>query len=100
MNMHIAQTILEQLGGNRFAVMTGAKNFGASADALSFALPANFAKNGINRVRVTLTPADVYTVEFFKVRGTSIKHLGTHEGIYADMLRDLFTRETGLDVSL
>lgn len=66
--MNVAQTILTQLGGNRFAAMTGAKQFVAVTDYLQFKLPANFAKGGINCVKVTLTAADLYDVEFMKVR--------------------------------
>lgn len=93
--MHVAQTILQQLGGKRFALMTGAKDFVASPDALSFRLP-RCPKNGANKCRITLTPADLYTVEFFTVRGTEFKHRGTREDIYADQLQDVFTDATGL----
>ena len=45
--MTTAQTIFSQLGGNRFALMTGAKGFLSAPDALHFKLPSNFAKDGI-----------------------------------------------------
>ncbi|WP_022721619.1 hypothetical protein [Rhodopseudomonas sp. B29] len=97
----IAQTILEQLGGRRFVAMTGARNFLSHNDgALSFALPSNFATAGINRVKITLTPTDDYTIEFAKVRGVSIKTIASVDGVYADTLRDVFTDRTGLDTSL
>lgn len=98
--MQVAQTILQQLGGNRFAVMTGAKNFVGSDDALSFALPSNFARNGINRVRVTLQPSDTYTVTFFKIRGTKVAEIATRDDVYADSLQTVFKHVTGLDTHL
>lgn len=97
--MQVAQTILEQLGGNRFVVMTGATNFVGRPDGLSFKVGAN--GKGVTHVRVTLTPADVYTVEFFAIRGTRpIKTLAIAEGVYADKLGETFAAKTGLAVRL
>ncbi len=99
-DMTVANTIFKQLGGNRFNVMTGAKNLIASADALSFRLPSNFAQKGINAVRIRLTPADTYEVTFSNIRGTKVTVVSTFDDVYADSLRTLFTSETGLDTSL
>ena len=95
-----AQTILSQLGGNKFRVMTGARDFVGSDNALHFALPARMARNKANKVRVTLTPADLYTVEFFAARGVSLKSISTHGDVYADQLAALFEAETGLATRL
>jgi hypothetical protein len=101
-NTQIATTILEQLGGRRFVMMTGAKNLIAHPNALSFKLPGGggFAKDGINYVKITLDPSDTYTVEFSRVRGRTVKTLHTVSDIYAENLRDVFTRATGLQTSL
>ena len=99
LDMTTAQTILRQLGGSRFVAMTGAKNLSATANSLQLALPSYFAKNGINRVRVTLQPSDTYLVEFFKVRATKMTQIGSFDGIYADTLAALFTEQTGLQTS-
>lgn len=96
----IAKTILAQLGGQRFLAMTGAKFLLAHASALSFQLPSNFAKNGINRVRIDLTPQDLYDVTFSRARGIKIFYQSKVEGVYCDQLRDVFTKTTGLDVAL
>lgn len=96
----IANAILEQLGGGRFVVMTGARHLVSHADALSFKLPARFAKDGINYVKVTLTAADDYRVEFFKLRGIKFSPVSKVEGVYADMLRGVFEQATGLYTSL
>ena len=95
-NMQIAKTILEQLGGNRFIAMTGAKHCLAVESGLTFKLPSNFARHSINCVRVILTPMDDYTVEFLRVRGTSVKEVAKYDGIYCDGLKDLFEEQTGL----
>jgi len=99
----IAQTILAQLGGHKFTVMTGAKSLSSHPEgALSFRIPGGggFAKSGINYVKVTLTPRDTYTVEFSRIRARQVTRVAQAEDIYADQLRDVFTRETGLRTSL
>lgn len=93
-DMTVANTILAQLGGARFKMMTGAKDFVGAADMLMFKIGTG-AKNKINKVRITLTVDDLYTVEFFNLRGVNIKTIAKHEGIYNDMLQDIFTKETG-----
>jgi hypothetical protein len=100
--LETAKTILEQLGGRKFIVMTGAKNFMGDANMLRFQLPstAHYVKNGINVVRITLGANDLYTVEFIKVRGTKVTPVSTHDGIYFDGLQSLFTEHTGLRTSL
>ena len=80
--------------------MTGAKNLLSSPTALSFRLPSYFARNGINAVRITLLPSDLYRVEFTKVRGVKFVPVSVHEGIYCDALPALFTAETGLATRL
>ena len=99
-NLTVANTILEQMGGRRFAVMTGAKNFVGSDRALSFRLPSNFATDGINAIRVELTPADTYTVTFSKVRGTKVTTIHEVDDVYCDVLADVISRRTGLALSL
>ena len=90
----VALTILEQLGGRRFIVMTGAKNFVGSEHALTFSIPR--AVGGANKVRVTLTAMDDYIVETFAVRGSRFSVKGYREGVYADSLQSVFTSLTGL----
>lgn len=102
--MTIGQIILQQLGGNRFIAMTGAKDF-VRSDAeqwLQFKLPSkpHYTKNKINCVKITLTPADLYTVEFMYIRGMNVIHVSTVEGVYCDMLQSVFTDATGLDTHL
>jgi hypothetical protein len=98
--MEVAKIILAQLGGSRFVAMTGAKYLIAYQAALSFHLPSNFAKNGINRVRVELTEQDLYDVTFSSVRGLKVFYQAKAEGICCEQLRSVFTGTTGLDVSL
>jgi hypothetical protein len=93
--MQVAQTILEQIGGKRFLVMTGAKNLVGTEDSLMFSIPTS---NKINKVRVTLTPADTYTVEFmnFSSRKLECSTLKKVDDVYCDMLAYIFETYTGL----
>lgn len=100
--MTVAKTILEQLGGGKFAVMTGASNFLGDASSLSFRLPGGggYCKDGINHVKIELTAADDYTVTFTRIRGTKITEVAKLDGIYNDMLMDVFENHTGLYCTL
>lgn len=95
----IARTILEQLGGNKFRVMTGAKNFSFGTSDLTFKLPIGNAA----ACRIELTSMDDYTVTFFKreqlrtiVKNGGPTILSKHDGVYVESLRELFERVTGL----
>lgn len=90
----IAQTILAQLGGNRFMAMTGAKNLVASGNSLRFNLGKG-AKGGANLCTVRLDANDTYTVEIAKYRSLTVTKLDSRSDVYADSLRAVFTGMTG-----
>ena len=94
--MTIAKTVLEQIGGNRFIAMTGAKNFVAPTDGLMFSLPSRFAKNGINRVRITLHVDDTYSVGFYKFNRNRLTIVSEFDGLFAEDLAPTFEDVTGL----
>lgn len=97
-DMTVANTILQQLGGNKFKAMTGASGFIGSANSLSFKIGRN--REGINSVTVKLEDSDTYTVEFCKLRKYERRIMATFTSVYAEDLRKLFTNETGLETSL
>lgn len=98
--LQIASTIIAQLGGSHFKVMTGAKNLVALESGLEFSLPNRLAKDGINRVRIHLTPSDTYKIEYLSIRGTSVKTVAVDEEVYCDKLRESFAAATSLYLSL
>jgi hypothetical protein len=98
-SMEVAQTILQQLGGRRFLTMTGARDLTGYADALAFKLP-RFSGVKVNYVKLTLTPADTYTVEFSRIHGRTVTKLSEHTDVYCDQLQRLFEKVTGLRTSL
>jgi hypothetical protein len=101
-DMTVPRTILEQLGGRMFTTMTGARNLVGAEDSLAIGLPVRFAKDGINKVRITLTAADDYTVEFFRFRPRrgDLMPVSRADGVYCDQLVAVFREHTGLEVSL
>jgi len=98
----VAQTILSQLGGNRFIAMTGCSNFGSTPSSLSFKLPRGFANKATHCV-ITLDASDTYTVEFVKcnMRAAVYRQVVAETSmVYAESLTELFTAATGLEVRL
>src|ERR1700720_300972 len=95
-NQEIAKTILEQMGGGRLAVLTGAFNFYAVDQGLQFQLNHG-AKDSINKVRIVLTCMDDYSVTFYRGAGIEVSHV---PGVYAEDLQNIFEAATGLYTSL
>jgi hypothetical protein len=102
-DMTVSRTILEQLGGRGFMIMTGSKNFVGGENTLSFKVGSG-AKHPsgkrVTAVRITLTPSDVYTVEFLAIRKFEVTVLETVENVYCDMLQDVFMTYTGFETRL
>ena len=98
-DLTIAKEILRQLGGNRFITMTGARNFSADDNSLSFQIPRI---RGVRGVTITLNGDDLYTMEFFKLdKKAPYQHLLHSEtGLFFDMLQETFTDITGFDTHL
>ena len=62
-NLQVANTILAQLGGGHFLVMTGAKNLVGSDNSLSMRLNSvNYDGKRVNVVTSRSMPSDTYTV--------------------------------------
>ena len=93
-DLTVAKTILEQLGGEHFVAMTGAKDFVGTEDSLTFKVGSN--PKHVSHVRVTQTPGDLYAVTFFR-RGKAPQIM---DGICCDTLQEVFTDNTGLYISL
>lgn len=96
----VANTILNQIGGRRFIMMTGAKDFVAGECGITFRIPGRSARNGINKVRIVLMPDDTYEMQFIKYANMLDKRVATTTGVYCDMLEDIFEANTGLYTSM
>lgn len=100
--MTVAQTILAQIGGNKFIAMTGAKNLTSTADSLAFHFPKNSPKNKIKIVKIILDDNDTYTIKFYQYSAKTFdcNCILESNGLYAEDLKSKIERETGLALSL
>lgn len=101
MDNQIAVTILRQIGGKQFIVMTGSHDLINLGNGLRMSLCRN--KTSANRLEIIYDAgADLYNVRFYRQsfsRKTfvgKIKDIKTYEGVYCDMLEDIFTDVTGM----
>jgi len=97
--MRVAKTILEQLGGNKFRMMTGAKNIAGDENSLSMRIGRNSSNS--NYLKITLNAMDTYDMKFCKLtRKFEEKSVTEYSDVYNDMLTDVFTKHTGMYTSL
>jgi hypothetical protein len=96
----VAAAIFDQLGARKFLVMTGARDLVATAQGLQFKLPANFAKDGVNMIRVELSALDTYDVISGRWARFDFKEKARESLIYGEDLQRAFTRLTGLDTRI
>ena len=105
----IAATILTQMGGKKFTVMTGSNQYiyGGGKDDEPPYLRMNLKKNkwGANRLHISLMGDDTYTMYFYKITFPSMgDYKITKEkiisGLFFDQLQETFTEVTGMYTSL
>ena len=97
--MSVAKTILKQLGGNKFCVMTGAKHLAGDENSLSMRIGRNSSNS--NYLKITLNMMDLYDMEFCKLtRMGEKKSVKEYNNVYNDMMTDIFTKHTGMYTSL
>lgn len=96
----IAQTIVNQLGGRKFMVMTGVKSFGFDeTGGVSFKIGRNGSK--CNHVAIEYDYGrDLYNVVFGRIHGGKYRELERTNGCYFDMLVPMFEEYTGLATKL
>lgn len=89
----VAQTILNQLGGmKRLVIMTGAYNFVASPNAVSFRIK----NRKVNYIKITLNGKDLYDVKFSRIFNYQEKVVAELNDIYFDQLIPIFEQNTGM----
>ncbi len=101
MDNQVAKIILQQIGGHRFVAMTGCHDFINLGNGLRMSLSRN--KTSANRLEIIYDEgADLYDLRFYrqsmnhKTFEVKTKDIKTYEGVYCDMLEDIFTDVTGL----
>lgn len=101
MDNQVAKIILQQIGGSRFLTMTGSRDLINLGNGLRMSLSRN--RTSANRLEIIYDEgADLYNLRFYrqsvskKTFEVKIKNIKTYEGVYCDMLEDIFTDVTGL----
>jgi len=97
----ITQIIYDQLGGRRFAVITGSKDFFSTSDTLRMSLARN--KSGANRLDIRYDEgSDTYTMRFYRLTfhrkecKVKCKEIAECSDVYCDSLQHVFIEVTGL----
>lgn len=116
--MTIAEEILVQLGGRKFIAATGCNNFHSSGeqDFLVMNIPRNGSK--ANRCEIKYNyGTDTYDVRFYRHKNGNFNmkrymdtgegwteakdtDLRIYEGVYCDMLREIFSEYTGMIIPM
>ena len=95
LNQSQAKTLLRQLGGNKFIMMTGVKQMSIGKDGLTMKIGRN--SKSITHVAIDLDRGkDLYIMKFIRVRKGIRKVVKRYDGFYADTLNNIFEKETGL----
>lgn len=90
----VGDTILAQLGGNKFLTMTGAHSLTHGERELQMHVPR---KSGRRIFRVELAGDDTYRVRLYRMkRGLELENVGAQDDVTAEMLPFVFERMTGL----
>ena len=98
-NLIVAETILKTLGGNKFRMMTGAKNLAGDENSLSMRIGRDSSNS--NYLKITLNSMDLYDMKFCKLtRKFEEKSVTEYCDVYNDMLTDVFTEHTGMYTKL
>jgi len=95
-DLTVAKDIRKQIG-EKALFMLGADNFAGDEKSLSFRIKGS---NNANLIKITLTGADDYTMEFGKIWGGRYRIVNTVRGVYADMLNKTIEENTGLNTVL
>ena len=98
-NLIVAETILKTLGGNKFRMMTGAKNLAGDENSLSMRIGRNSSNS--NYLKITLNSMDLYDMKFCKLtRKFEEKSVTEYCDVYNDMLTEVFEKHTGMYTKL
>ena len=98
-NLIVAETILKTLGGNKFRMMTGAKNLAGDENSLSMRIGRNSSNS--NYLKITLNSMDLYDMKFCKLtRKFEEKSVTEYSDVYNDMLTEVFENHTGMYTKL
>ena len=93
----IANTIYEQIGGNKSMFMVGATNL--AYDVKSFMFRFKMCTK-FNHCTITLNEKDTYDIRFIKIWGTKLKNETIFNDVFFDQLKPIFENNTGLTLQM
>lgn len=111
----VANTILEQIGGERSLFMLGCPQAGGATSYTATSLTIRIKNNPekkVNRITITLDPTDTYSVRFWRhspqrfmsksgrIIDSKYTTVSEHSDIYCDGLMDLIEDKTGWFLTL
>lgn len=98
-NNQIINTMVSQLGGNKFFVMTGSKpqykDTRTSNPLIAFKLKRNQSKANYMKLSY-ISGQDLYKMEFVQMTAKKNETVEVYEGLFGDQLQEFFTSTTGM----
>jgi hypothetical protein len=94
-----SDALLDTLGIGRFVYLSGAREFVLKEGSVSFKLPSNFAKKGINEITIQLIADALYDVSFSRVRKLARIEVFIDREVSSENVREVLAQRTGLRIS-
>lgn len=101
--LSIANTIWQQLGSQRFQLVTGCNPivYGENNGQVYLLMSVGRNCHSINRFEVSYNEGqDLYEVRFLRKRGENTSVVAEYKEVYSDMLHTLFEQHTGMVTSM
>ena len=98
-DLTVAKTILQQLGGNKFIAMTGARNIFGDNNSISMKIMRN--KSKAQYLIIKLNSLDLYDMQFISIDKNLNRIIRDEKNnVYWENLQDIFKSVTGLNTRL
>ena len=101
--LQIANTIWQQLGSQRFSIVTGCQPivYGEKDNKVFLLMSVGRNCHNINRFEVAYNEgSDLYEVRFMRSRKNVTSTVAHYSEVYCDMLKTLFEQHTGMTTSM
>ena len=99
----VIETMINQLGGTKFFIMTGSKpqykDISTDSPLIALKLTKNNSKANYLTIQY-IRSTDLYKMEFIKMNIKERKIVSSYDNIYSDQLTEIFESETGLRTTL
>ena len=99
----VIETMINQLGGTKFFLMTGSKpqykDISTDSPLIALKLTKNNSKANYLTIQY-IRSTDLYKMEFIKMNIKERKIVSSYDNIYSDQLTEIFESETGLRTTL